>query len=241
MQPVKYPRVKICCISSIAEARCAVEHGASAIGLVSSMPSGPGAIDEETIAEIAASIPPGVSSFLLTSRQDAPSIIAQQKKCRTNAVQLCDAIEQRAYRELRQSMHGIALVQVIHVAGGESVDEAKAVAPYVDAVLLDSGRPNAPVKELGGTGRAHDWNISRTIRDALSIPVFLAGGLNPENAGKAVQEVAPYGLDVCSGVRTGGRLDEKKLSRFFDEIRLSSIRCNASFAAAPPDDFQDYC
>ena len=79
MQPTIHPRVKICCISSVAEARLAVEQGASALGLVSSMPSGPGVIDEEIIAEIAASIPPAVSSFLLTSKQDARSINAQQK------------------------------------------------------------------------------------------------------------------------------------------------------------------
>ena len=144
MQPTIYPRVKICCISSVEEAHLAVEHGASAIGLVSSMPSGPGVIDEETIAEIAASIPPAISSFLLTSKQDARSIIAQQKKCRTNTIQLCDTIERSVYRQLRDSMHGIALVQVIHVSGSESIDEAIAVAPFVDAVLLDSGNPKAP-------------------------------------------------------------------------------------------------
>ena len=137
MQPTKHPRVKICCITSVEEARLAVDQGASALGLVSSMPSGPGVIDEEIIAEIAASIPPAVSSFLLTSKQDARSIIAQQKKCRTNTVQLCDRIEGNVYQQLRVSMPGIALVQVIHVIGREAIDEAIAVAPFVNAVLLD--------------------------------------------------------------------------------------------------------
>ncbi len=188
------------------------------------MPSGPGVIDEESIAEIAASIPPGVSSFLLTSWQDAPSIIAQQKKCLTITIQLCDKIGRKTYRELRDSMPGIALVQVIHVNGKESIDEAVAAAPFVNAVLLDSGNPKASVKELGGTGRVHDWSVSRTIREVLSIPVFLAGGLRPDNVAKAIRDVAPFGLDVCSGVRTEGKLDEDKLSRFFEEIRTAAFR-----------------
>ncbi len=224
MQPTKKPRVKICCISSVEEARLAVECGASALGLVSSMPSGPGIIDEETIAEIASSIPPTVSSFLLTSKKDAQSIIAQQKKCRTSTIQLCDTIERSVFRQLRDSMPGIAIVQVVHVIGRESIDEAIAVAPFVNAVLLDSGNPKASIKELGGTGRVHDWSVSKAIREALSIPVFLAGGLRPDNARRAVSDVAPYCLDVCSGVRTEGKLDEDKLSRFFDEIRSAAAR-----------------
>jgi len=224
MQPTRYPRVKICCISSVQEARLAVSHGASALGLVSLMPSGPGVIDEEVIEEIAASIPPSVSSFLLTSKQDAQSIVAQQKRCRTNTIQLCDRIESDVYQQLRDSMPGIALVQVIHIIGRESIDEAIAAAPFVNAVLLDSGNPKASIKELGGTGRVHDWSVSRTIREALSIPVFLAGGLNPDNVGRAVREVAPFCLDVCSGVRTEGKLDEDKLSRFFESIRAAATR-----------------
>ena len=224
MQPTKIPRVKICCISSVEEARLAVDHGASALGLVSSMPSGPGVIDEETIAEIAALIPPAVSSFLLTSEQDARSIIAQQKRCRTNTVQLCDKIEQREYRQLRAAMPGIALVQVIHVVGSESIDEAIAVAPFVNAVLLDSGNPKAPIKELGGTGRMHDWSISKAIRETLSIPVFLAGGLRHDNVKRAIHDVAPFCLDVCSGVHSEGKLDENKLVEFFREIRSSSAK-----------------
>jgi phosphoribosylanthranilate isomerase len=223
MQPTKHPRVKICCITSVEEARLAVDQGASALGLVSSMPSGPGVIDEEIIAEIAASIPPAVSSFLLTSKQDARSIIAQQKKCRTNTVQLCDRIERKVYQQLRVSMPGIALVQVIHVIGREAIDEAIAVAPFVNAVLLDSGNPKASIKELGGTGRVHDWSISKAIREILSIPVFLAGGLRPDNVGRAVADVGPFCFDVCSGVRTDGRLDKDKLSRFFKEIREKEI------------------
>jgi phosphoribosylanthranilate isomerase len=212
------PRVKICCIASREEARMAVECGASAVGLVSAMPSGPGPIAEELIAEIAARVPPGVATFLLTCRQDADSIIEQQRRCRVNTIQLCDRVAPDVYTELRARLPGVTLVQVVHVCGEESFDEALSVAPFVDALLLDSGNPALAVKELGGTGRTHDWRVSRRIRDAVDIPVFLAGGLKPENVAEAFETVRPFGLDVCSGVRTDGRLDEEKLRRFFSSI-----------------------
>ena len=209
------PRVKVCCIASVEEARLAIECGASAVGLVSEMPSGPGVIDEALIAEIAARVPPPVATFLLTCKQDAASIIAQQRRCRVNTLQLCDRVPAGVYAELRAQLPGVSLVQVVHVTGEESFEEALTVAPQVDALLLDSGNQTLAVKELGGTGRTHDWSVSRRIVEASPVPVFLAGGLRPENVAEAVSTVRPFGLDVCSGVRTEGRLDGEKLRRFF--------------------------
>jgi len=220
MKPTSKPRVKICCIASIAEAWMAIEAGASAIGLVSAMPSGPGPIPEDLIAEIAASVPPGISSFLLTCLQDSGAIIDQQRRLRVNTIQICDRLARRSYRDLREALPGIALVQVVHVTGPEAVEEAVAVAPHVDAVLLDSGNQSLAVKELGGTGRTHDWNLSRRIREAIDVPLFLAGGLNPSNVAAAIREVQPFGVDVCSGLRTNGALDAEKLSAFIREIRV---------------------
>lgn len=215
-------RVKICCIRSIAEAQIAIRHGASALGLVSAMPSGPGVIAEEMIAEIAAFVPPGVATFLLTSKRDADSIVVQQGRCRVNTIQLCDSVEPGCHAKLRAALPGIALVQVIHVTGPESVDEAVSVAASVDAILLDSGNQKLAVKELGGTGRKHDWRISRKIVESVPIPVFLAGGLNPDNVAEAIREVRPYGLDICSGLRTNGQLDEEKVLRFFENLALAN-------------------
>ncbi len=215
MQVTTHPRVKICCIRSVDEARMAIRHGASALGLVSEMPSGPGVIPESTIADIARVVPPGVASFLLTSDQDADSIIERQRRVRVSTLQICDRLMSGSYREIREALPGIGLVQVVHVTGPESVHEAVEVASHVDAILLDSGNQGLPVKELGGTGRRHDWSVSRRIRESVPVPVFLAGGLRPENVAEAIREVGPFGLDVCTGVRTDGRLDEDKLARFF--------------------------
>ena len=218
MKPTAKPRVKICCIASHTEAWMAIELGASAIGLVSAMPSGPGPIAEELIAEIAAVVPPGVASFLLTCKQDVASIIDQQKRLRVNTIQICDRLVDGSYLSLRASLPGVSLVQVIHVTGPESVEEAQAIAPHVDAILLDSGNQSLRVKELGGTGRTHEWRLSRIIRDTIDVPLFLAGGLKADNVQEAIRTVEPFGVDVCSGVRTDGQLDRNKLLDFVDAI-----------------------
>ena len=211
-------RIKICCIASIEEAALAVRFGASALGLVSAMPSGPGPIHEELIASIRRTIPPAVASFLLTCRQDAKGIIEQLRRTGCNTVQLCDSIDTSIYAHIRDALPGLSIVQVIHVENERSIDEAARAAEHVDGILLDSGRPSLAVKELGGTGRVHDWSLSRRIREAIRVPLFLAGGLNASNVHQAIEQVNPFGIDVCSGVRTNGALDEQKLSAFVSAV-----------------------
>jgi phosphoribosylanthranilate isomerase len=215
------PRLKVCCIASLEEAWLAIRSGASALGLVSAMPSGPGVIAEETIREIASRVPPGVATFLLTSRQDVPSILAQQKRTGVNTIQLCDRLLEGQHADLRLAAPGVGIVQVIHMTGPEAVEEAVSVGPHVDALLLDSGNQSLDVKELGGTGRRHDWALSRKIRERVDVPLYLAGGLRPDNVADAVETVGPFGLDVCSGVRSAGRLDPDKLHRLVDAMARS--------------------
>jgi len=209
------PRIKVCCISSTGEASLAVSYGASALGLVGRMPSGPGPIDDELIAAIVKTIPPPVASFLLTSETLANEIVAHQRKVHSNTIQIVDALAERDYRYIRQQLPSVKLVQVIHVVDNSSVEEALEIAEEVDALLLDSGNPKLAVKELGGTGRVHNWHLSRKIVEQSKVPVFLAGGLNAANVQQAIEQVQPYGLDLCSGVRTNGSLDAAKLEAFF--------------------------
>lgn len=218
MEKTERPRVKVCCIASLEEALLAVRYGASALGLVSTMPSGPGVIDDDAIARIAAAVPPAVSRFLLTSRQDVRAIVEQQRRSRVDTLQLCDRVIDGSYDELREAMPGVRIVQVVHVTGPEAIEEAVLVAPQVDAILLDSGDQRLAIKQLGGTGRRHDWAVSLRIREAVEVPIFLAGGLNAWNAARAIQDVGPFGLDICSGVRTDGALDEAKLSSFMAAV-----------------------
>jgi phosphoribosylanthranilate isomerase len=209
-------------MASIEEAWLAIGLGASALGFVSRMPSGPGPIEEELIAEIVATVPPSVATFLLTCETTAKPIIAQQRRTRVNTIQLVDAVAGGTYDTLRQELPGITLVQVIHVEGVGSVDDALNAASHVDALLLDSGRPNLSVKELGGTGRVHDWLVSRQIRDKSPVPVYLAGGLNPSNAAEAIRAVEPFALDVCSGLRTDGKLDAGKAEAFMQQVKATT-------------------
>jgi phosphoribosylanthranilate isomerase len=217
------PRVKICCIASVEEARLAMGCGASALGLVSHMPSGPGVIPEARIAEIAASVPPSVGTFLLTALRTAEDIARQHAVCKTSTIQLVDAVAPDELAGLRRALPAVTLVQVIHVLSDASVDEALQAARFVDALLLDSGNPHLAVKELGGTGRTHNWQISRRIRDASPVPVYLAGGLRASNVRQAIDAVRPYGIDLCSGVRTDGQLDAGKLADFMQVVGQSPL------------------
>lgn len=216
-------RIKICCIAGREEAQLAIAAGAAAVGLVSAMPSGPGVISEERIAAITADLPPAIGSFLLTSKVSVGEIIAQQRRCGANTLQLVDRLVGGAHAELRAALPGVAIVQVVHITGPEALDEALLVAPQVHGLLLDSGNPNLPIKELGGTGRTHNWEISREIVQRCGRPVFLAGGLDASNVGAAIRMVRPYGVDICSGVRTAGALDRAKLAAFVAAVRQADL------------------
>jgi phosphoribosylanthranilate isomerase len=223
MKPPSHTRVKVCCMKSIDEVWMAVEAGASAVGLVSPMPSGPGPISNEKAAEIAAAVPPGIDVFLLTPLQTVEELVEQNRLVKAHTLQLVDELPRGAHAELRRAMPGVKLVQVIHVIDADSLQQAIAAASDVDAILLDSGNPALQVKELGGTGRRHDWTISRQIREAVDVPVWLAGGLNPDNAREAIETVGPFALDLCSGIRSGEGydLDQDKLDRFMAAVRAA--------------------
>lgn len=213
-------KLKVCCIASIAEAELALAHGADAIGLVSAMPSGPGPIPDADIAAIARATAGRVRRFLLTSRTTAADIAAHVREAGTDTVQMVDTPAANVLGELRRLLEDIALVPVIHVRGPGAIAQAQALAPLADVLLLDSGNPGGAVRELGGTGRTHDWEVSAAlVRAVAPCPVYLAGGLRADNVAEAVRTVLPAGVDLCSGVRTGGRLDAAKLAAFVSALR----------------------
>ncbi len=211
-------RVKVCCITTTEAAQLAVRYGADALGLVGPMPSGTGIIGLETARHLAASVPPAVASFLLSSATAPEQLLAEARHVAPTALQIVDAVDPRTYALLRQELPALRIVQVVHVTGERTIDEAMALASQVDALLLDSGEPDAPVRLLGGTGRVHDWAISRRIVATMPIPVFLAGGLTPDNVVAAIRTVRPFGVDLCTGLRTEGRLDERKLAAFMRAV-----------------------
>ncbi|MBA3646129.1 MAG: phosphoribosylanthranilate isomerase [Gemmatimonadaceae bacterium] len=215
---LKRTRIKICCMSSVDEIRIAVRAGADALGFVGEMPSGAGIIGEEVASQLIPIVPPPVATFLLTCETDATRIVSQQRRCGANTLQLVDRVSEEVRSLVCRQLPGIKIVQVVHVTGRESVDEALSAQETADAILLDSGNQSGAIKELGGTGRVHDWAISAEIREKLRVPIFLAGGLNPGNVREAIDAVRPYGVDVCSGLRTEGKLDPAKVDAFISAV-----------------------
>ena len=211
-------RVKICCISSIDEAKMAIQYGASALGLVANMPSGPGVISDDLIMTISKIVPPSISTFMLTSETSADQIIEHHRRTLTTTIQIVDKLKQGTYETIRKALPAIKIVQVIHVIDERTIDEAVKISAIVDALLLDSGNPNLEIKELGGTGRVHNWTLSKKIVEQSEVPVFLAGGLTAENVRQAIDQVQPFGIDLCSGVRTDKKLDPYKLEKFFERV-----------------------
>jgi len=211
--------IKICCIHSVLEAEIAIAAGAEALGLVADMPSGPGPISDTLIAEITTHIAGRVESFLLTRRTEADGIIAHVTACHPSVVQLVQETSADTRATVKAACPHIELVQVVHVADADTISQAHALAEHADALLLDSGRPGAPTPEFGGTGRTHDWEISRRIVESVDLPVWLAGGLNVGNVREAISIVQPHGVDLCTGVRTSGALDIEKLADYIAAIR----------------------
>ncbi|OYU14362.1 MAG: N-(5'-phosphoribosyl)anthranilate isomerase [Alphaproteobacteria bacterium PA4] len=208
-------------MASIAEMQMAVAAGADAVGLVGAMPSGPGPIADDLIAAIAAAVPPPVAAFLLTSETRADAIADHVRRTGAPVVQIVSHIDPVESARLAVLLPDVRRVQVIHVEGPDALDLIPAYAPHVHAFLLDSGKPGAAIPTLGGTGDVHDWAISAAFVAASPHPVFLAGGLTPANVGDAIARVRPFGVDLCSGIRTAGALDAIKLAAFVAAVRAA--------------------
>ena len=213
--------MKICCIRDLDEAAIAIRNGVDALGLVGPMPNGPGQIDGPTVRKLTAATPAGVSSWTLTIATDAETIIETAWASATQTIQLVCGVDPAVADRVRAALPALRIVSVVHVEDESAVATAVRIAPHVHGVLLDSGRPSGKVPTYGGTGDTHDWTISRTIVDAVDGPVWLAGGLTPQNVGAAIRAVRPFGVDVCSRLRTGGRLDAAKVAAFAAAVRGS--------------------
>jgi phosphoribosylanthranilate isomerase len=138
-------------------------------------------------------------------------------------VQIVGHIPPTESASLAELLPHIRRVQVIHVEDTSALDLIPVYAPHVHAFLLDSGRPGAAVAELGGTGRVHDWQISAAFVKPSPRPVFLAGGLTPDNVGEAIRMARPFGVDLCSGLRPKGPLDDALLADFVAAVREAEV------------------
>lgn len=211
------PLLKVCCISSISEALLALEKGADFLGLVGPMPSGPGILSLEDIKVIVRAIPEDAKTILLTSETDAEHIATSVKSLGVKAVQIVRELPVNVLSKIRSLLPETIILSVVHVIDESSIEIAKSYEGISDYILLDSGKPSKGI--LGGTGAVHNWDYSKQIVAELNIPVFLAGGLNPNNVRNAVDQVKPAGVDLCSGLRTNDKLDAAKLNAFVNNLR----------------------
>lgn len=214
-------QLKVCCIQDVDEATLALKYGANLLGFVSAMPTGFRLLSDDQIKNIICDMgrSPGNQNVLLTSLKDAPSLIAQLKYTQADIVQIVDSVEIPVYDLIRKQLPKVSIMQVIHVNGPEAIERATTVDPYVDYVLLDSGKSSKKQQALGGTGQTHNWEISRDIVQAIRTPVFLAGGLHPANVESAIRAVEPYGVDICTGLRDPKYLVEAKLKELVSLLK----------------------
>lgn len=198
------PKVKICGIRDVATALAAVKAGADALGFVFA-PS-PRRVEREVVRSICSQLPPFVSRVGVFVNALASMVEETAEYCGLDTLQL-HGDETPAYcRSFKYKV-----IKAFRVRDAASLEE---LAPYhCAAVLLDTYVPGVP----GGTGRSFNWSLAREL--ALTRPVILAGGLNPENINQAVDTARPYAVDVSGGVETGGKKDLEKIRLFIQRVK----------------------
>jgi phosphoribosylanthranilate isomerase len=208
-------RVKICGNRSVAEALIAAQSGADAVGIL----VGPHSesqkhfVTTETACDILAALPPFIRGVIVTTYSTEADITSLIEMTGATVVQCHSDIQPRTLATLRERFPAVHFIAVVHVAGSDTIEIAHTFASVAHALLLDTAYKGA----AGGTGVTHDWSVSADIVRAVSVPVILAGGLNPENVRDAIAQVRPYAVDVRSGVCTiTGEKNEEKMKAFIN-------------------------
>ncbi len=211
--------VKICGIRRLEDALAAVSYGADAVGvLVGQQHHSPDFLAPSAAAAIVAALPPPITSVMVTHLAEPDEIVALARSVGVTAIQLHGETSPAQAAEVKSRLPSIKTFKAIHVVDHQSIDAARQYAGTVDAIVLDT--VNVATDQVGGTGRTHDWSISRQIVERLAVPVVLAGGLHPDNVGEAIRQVRPYGVDVNSGTKgPDGFKDHAALKRFIDNAK----------------------
>jgi len=216
------PFIKVCGIRSVEEAAGAVDAGATAIGvLVGVAESVPDRVTPDVGKKIAASVPGGVTTVMVTHLTDPEEVADIAGYMKVRAVQVHGDMDVRGLRTLRSLLPGVLIIKTIHVTGDEAAFRARDYAAAADMLLLDT----AAGGKIGGTGVTHDWSVSAEIVESSRVPVILAGGLNPENVAAAIEKVKPDGVDANSGLEhEDGSKDFEKIKAFVAAAQLLTGR-----------------
>jgi phosphoribosylanthranilate isomerase len=217
------PFIKICGIQTYEEAAAALHCGATALGfLVGLTHRAEDGIDAADARSIVQRLPTDTQVVLVTHLLHPVPVADLSLSIGARTVQVHDDMEIADLRRLRALLPGIRLLKAIHVTGTDALGRALDYAAVADALVLDSRTAD----RLGGTGLTHDWSISRQLVAAASaVPVYLAGGLRPENVEQAIAQVRPAGVDVNSGVEAlGGQKDAARMRAFVARARAALER-----------------
>jgi len=220
-------KVKICGITNTNDARMAAKFGADALGfLIGIRHKSEDVILPEEAKKIISACPPFVTTVMVTHLLESESIISLFREIGTTAIQLHDEIKLDEIKAIRKALPTVRLIKAVHITDlKESLRRARIFERIVDAIVLDT--INLKEDRIGGTGLTHDWQISKQIKESVSIPIILAGGLNPSNVQEAIRTVRPYAVDVNTGVkkdRYDRVKDPAKLKDFITKAKLEFLR-----------------
>lgn len=209
-------KVKICGNTNRKDALAAAKLGADFVGAIVEVPvDTPRKVTAQEAKEILADFSTPIGKVIVIVPRTIEEAAALYEEIRPDFVQLHGSEDVQFVRELR-SLIPCNIIKTIHVRSEATINEAKRFSKYSDALLLDT-----PSEQLGGSGRTHDWVLSRKIVEAAGIPVILAGGLTPENVAEAIRSVRPYAVDVSSGVeKKEGKKDYAKVKKFIKNAKL---------------------
>jgi phosphoribosylanthranilate isomerase len=215
-------RVKICGITRPEDLATAVATGADAVGFLVGVPSSPRNLTLERAEELLRQVPIFVDSVVVTAPQDIEGLAEICDRLKPRAIQIHGKKHLEA-SEIREQIRETRLIKTIYVGPTAFNETTIADSKILDAILLDSFSRG----QCGGTGKVHDWKLSRQIREVVDpTPVILAGGLRPENVREAILTVHPYAVDVASGVELQpGIKDPEKVRAFIEnakEIKIPS-------------------
>lgn len=209
--------VKICGIRSIEDALAAAAAGADILGFHVGLIGARAPLEAESVAKIIAKLPAGVSSVMVTSITEPNELIKLARATGAKILQLYGDATPETILKVKKALP-VQVWKVLNVSNEGSIAEARKYEGSADAIALDTLNKETGVR--GGTGKTHDWNISRKIVESISIPVILAGGLNPENVAEAIKIVQSYGVDVNSGVSNpDGTKDIAKVKSFVERAK----------------------
>ncbi|MBO5344578.1 MAG: phosphoribosylanthranilate isomerase [Clostridia bacterium] len=208
--------VQMAGIRNVQDALNSVEVGVDIIGLlVGQNHTSDDFISKEQAREIKLALPKNIKTTLITHLEKADDIIEIASFIDVDYIQLHSHLPETEVETIKQALPNTKLLRLIHIAEDGTILNDLSKIKYVDFYFTDS--INLKTNQVGGTGLLHSWETDKKLVETLDKPVFVAGGLTPENVGEIVNFCKPYGVDVNSGCRaTGGGRDKLKMKQFVE-------------------------